>query len=117
MKKQVRQVREEVSEALNKWEEKYVTDIEKQQRENAKMKIWLQVKRIKQAKLSTKNQAFQSAFQYLKQAFANRKGILMHFVKNIVDIPHNKKEQLITYGFLMKIREFNHMEGNSTSTT
>ena len=46
-----------------------------------------------------------------------RKGTLMPFMMNIVDITHNKKKPSITYGLSAKIGEFNLMGGNSTSTT
>ena len=47
----------------------------------------------------------------------DKKKTLMPFVKNIVDIPHNKKEQLIIYGLSANVGEFNLMEGNLISTT
>ena len=46
-----------------------------------------------------------------------RKKTLMPFVRNTVDMPHNKKNWSVIYGLLVKIGEFSLMEGNSTSTT
>ena len=64
LKKQVCQIKEEATKASSKWKEKYVVDTEKHKRENAKIKILLQAKKIKQVELRNENQALQSTFQY-----------------------------------------------------
>ena len=45
----------------------------KYKKENAEMKIQMWEERIKQAKMSTKHQAFQTAFQYLQQDFVSQR--------------------------------------------
>ena len=72
-------------------EKKYATDKEKFKKENAKIKIRLQAKEIKQAELSTEHQALQSAFQCLQQDFIRQKETLRPFVKNTTNMPHNEK--------------------------
>ena len=62
LKKQVFQIKKEVSKASSQWEKKYAADTEKRKKKNAEMKIRLWAEKIKQIEMSTERQALQSSY-------------------------------------------------------
>ena len=81
LKRQVHQTKKEASEASNQWERKYTIDTGKYKRETVEIKIWMRAKKIKLVEISTKHQALQLAYQYLRQDFERQRSEFVAFCK------------------------------------